>query len=511
MGRNRAITIRCVALALAVIAAASLDLYKLGSQPFWFDEALSGAIASSHGAAFIDLAFVREASMALYYLTLHIWLTLVPPTDFSIRLLSTIFAIAAIPSLYLVAAELFTPATGLAAALLLAVNPFFLSYAQEARSYALVVFLTLMSWWFILQSCRKPRFLNLATYVCVTTLAIYAHNLAMLIVPAQGTAVLCLRRDTRGLVRIAGAMLAVCLLVLPLFFLAARFYDASADWIAVGIGRPGLGALREVAVSFVGGIAPPRIRQRSLEALFAIGFCTYLWRSVTVARNQSAETANYICAAAAFGMPIALLWGVSQIFPLFIVRYVLICLPFLLVMVAAGWVESLSRWVALPALALLVLLSLWADRSYYSTPSKPEWQQAIEYISKNIHYGDKLVFAPAIGRFEFDHSIKRFRSSDIQFAIVYPRWDSFFEVNGEYTGSPALTRAALNATYERLWIVEIQLTGDRTEQLLSQVIAKYSVVRRKEFRGISVIFCAGDRSMAGRPLNGAHFGQGIQR
>jgi hypothetical protein len=157
-------------------------------------------------------------------------------------------------------------------------------------------------------------------------------------------------------------------------------------------------------------------------------------------------------------------------------------------------VESLSHWVAFPALALLVLLSLWADRSYYSTPSKPEWREAIKYISKNAREGDKLIFAPGIGRFEFDHNMKRFRSPDMRVVIVYPQWDSFFEVNGEYTGSLALTQAALNATYETLWIVEIHLTGDRTEQLLNQVLAKYSVVRRKEFRGISVIFCAGDRS-----------------
>ena len=272
-------------LALIVAVAAWLDLHNLGSQPFWFDEALSDAVASSHGISFVKLAFGREASMACYHLALHAWLMLVSPSDLNIRLLSTIFAVAAVPALYLLATKLFDPPVALAAAMLLAVNPLFISYAQEARSYTLAVFLTLLSWLFIIESCRTPRLLNLAKYIGATTLAIYSHNLAMLILPAQGAAVLCLQRDKDKRVLIAGAIFTVFILVLPLFFIAAHFYNTDADWIASGIGPPGLASLREVAVSFAGAVAPPRLRQRLIEALFAIGVFLYLGQFVTAARR----------------------------------------------------------------------------------------------------------------------------------------------------------------------------------------------------------------------------------
>ena len=233
-----AIARKRLALALTIVAAASLDLHNLGSQSFWLDEAISDAVANSHGMSFVKAAFGREGPMAFYYVVLHGWLMLVSPSDFNIRLLSTIFAVGAVAALYALARKLFGPAVGLAAAALLAVNTLFLSYAQEARSYTLTVFLTLVSWSFFIESCREPKLLNLTTYVGTTTLAIYSHNLAMLILPVQGVALFFVQRETNaGRVRVASALCTICLLVLPVF-LIAHFHSGSVDWIAARVGSP---------------------------------------------------------------------------------------------------------------------------------------------------------------------------------------------------------------------------------------------------------------------------------
>jgi hypothetical protein len=313
----------------------------------------------------------------------------------------------------------------------------------------------------------------------------------MLVLPAQCAALFLFQHEANAArFRVTIALCAICVLVVPLFPVAAYFHSGDADWIAVGIGAPGLHSLREVAVSFAGAIAPPRIRQRLLEALFAGGFCMFLEQLVTAIRRRSVEVDSYALVVSAFVLPIVLLMAVSQVFPLFIVRYVLICLPFLLLMITAGWLKCSQHWAVAVGMALLVLLSLWSDQSYYSNPSKPDWQKAIAYITENARYGDKLVFAPAYGRLEFDHNLKRFVGRGTQLTIVYPRWNSTFEVREQYMGSPALTRTAMNALYERLWIVRLHETGgDTTEQLLDDSVAKYSVVLRKEFRGVSVIFC----------------------
>jgi hypothetical protein len=58
--------------------------------------------------------------------------------------------------------------------------------------------------------------------------------------------------------------------------------------------------------------------------------------------------------------------------------------------------------------------------------------------------------------------------------------------------SLALMRIALSASYERLWVVWSHGTGDRIHgtQIFNELTSKYPIVFRKEFRGISVIFCS---------------------
>jgi hypothetical protein len=428
--------------------------------------------------------------MAFYHLTLHAWLLLVRPGDFDIRLLSTVFAVAAVPALYLLGTELFDPAVGLAAAILLAVNPLFISYAQEARSYTLTVFLAVMSWLFLIRCCREPQSLNFAKYIAAATLTIYSHNLAMLMLPAQGATILFIRGNRGDRVRLISAVCAVCVLALPLFPIAAHWYHGDADWIAASMGRPGLRALREVAISFAGGIPPPRIRQRLLEALFAAGFLMCQWQFAVAFRKRSADTGSYECVAFALGVPIGLLMAVSQVFPIFIVRYVLISLPFFLLITAAGWSGFRRRWVGALGLTLLVLLCLWSDQAYYSHPDKPAWRAAIRDITNNACYGDELAFVPAYGRFPFEYNLRGITQSPAPITIIYPRWNSVFEMAGQYVGSPALMNAALKRACPRLWIVQSHLTGSGAGRTLNGIISRYPIVLHKEFRGISVFLCA---------------------
>ena len=82
--------------------------------------------------------------MSLYHVLLHAWLN-VGESEFAVRALSLLFAAAAPPTLYLLVRRLFDTRTAVVAAVLLAVNAYFLRYAQEARSYALLVFLVTLS------------------------------------------------------------------------------------------------------------------------------------------------------------------------------------------------------------------------------------------------------------------------------------------------------------------------------------------------------------------------------
>src|SRR5437899_793968 len=122
--------------------------------------------------------------MSLYYLLLHFWLHL-GKSEFFVRTLSVVFALATIPVLYLLGRRLFDSRVGLVAAALLAVNAYFVRYSQEARSYTLMLFLCMLSSLYFLECLEDPSRRNRVAHLLASALAVYAHFFAGLLVLAQ--------------------------------------------------------------------------------------------------------------------------------------------------------------------------------------------------------------------------------------------------------------------------------------------------------------------------------------
>ena len=133
-----------VLLALITAVAAALRFHSLAAKSFWFDEGVSVAIARLDWYNFARILWRREANMSLYYLFLRFWLHF-GESEFFVRSLSVLFAIASIPVIYVLGRRLFGSRVGLIAAALLAINAYHIQYSQDARSYSLMVFLCLLS------------------------------------------------------------------------------------------------------------------------------------------------------------------------------------------------------------------------------------------------------------------------------------------------------------------------------------------------------------------------------
>jgi len=76
----------------------------------------------------------------LYYLLLRYWMALKGDTPYHVRLLSVLFGAGTIPVIYLIGKRLSGSVIGLAAAMLMALSPFNIRFAQEARMYTLLTF-----------------------------------------------------------------------------------------------------------------------------------------------------------------------------------------------------------------------------------------------------------------------------------------------------------------------------------------------------------------------------------
>ncbi len=158
-----------------ILVGTALRLYQIGVQSLWFDELVSVTISRLN--LYDALVISGSIDPPLYYFLLHFWLDLGDGEVF-IRVLSAIFSIATIPAVFILGKRLIDVRVGLTAALIFAVAPIQLFYAQEARMYSLLVFFSTLSIWIYDRAQESRRMRDWAVWVVFASLAIYSHIFA---------------------------------------------------------------------------------------------------------------------------------------------------------------------------------------------------------------------------------------------------------------------------------------------------------------------------------------------
>ncbi len=202
-----------LALMLLVICGIgfALRVYQLDAKPFWFDEGLS-----------VDLALAPPGYVLatidrppLYYLLLHGWIKLAGVSPYTFRFFSAWWSTLALSLFYVLARRLFDRRFSLLALVLVAVSPFYVYYAQEARTYALTLALVLASSWLLLKWLQDRRTRWLFLYAATTLACLYTHYAALLLPLAQTAFVVAslLRRQRASLARAQIKLLLTWLIV----------------------------------------------------------------------------------------------------------------------------------------------------------------------------------------------------------------------------------------------------------------------------------------------------------
>lgn len=167
------------------LLAFGLRVHLLTGQSLWSDEGIS--ILRARQALWPLLRTMPVEHTPLYFVLLHLWMKLTGEGDFAVRFLSVAPSVLAVPVLYALGKRLGDEKIGLLAAILLAINPFQVWYAQEARMYALLVALSALSSLYLVRLWRlegNPLF-NLVGYAFSTAAALYTHYYAALVVGAH--------------------------------------------------------------------------------------------------------------------------------------------------------------------------------------------------------------------------------------------------------------------------------------------------------------------------------------
>jgi mannosyltransferase len=193
-----------VLLTLVLLAATGLRFCRIGAQSFWNDEGNSARLAERSLDLILEGA-KGDIHPPGYYLALHFWRALLGQDEAALRALSAVCSVALVGVSFFVGRRLFEDETaGLVAAALVAINPFQVYYAQEARMYAMLALWAMAStwamlaWWQAAYKGGKARALGLVAYVPLATAGLYTHYAFPFVLLAQNLTTALWLWKTRG-------------------------------------------------------------------------------------------------------------------------------------------------------------------------------------------------------------------------------------------------------------------------------------------------------------------------
>jgi mannosyltransferase len=175
-----------VELPVTILVGAILRLYSLGDESLWLDEAITVSVARNMGWWELLTQFpLVDPHPPLYYAVVWLWVTVGGASEWAVRFPSVVAGVAAIALLYGLTDRLFDRWTAGLAATFLAVSPFQIWYAQEARMYALTAALAVASMYALVRALDSETPHLLALYVLSTALFGYTHVFALFVIAAQ--------------------------------------------------------------------------------------------------------------------------------------------------------------------------------------------------------------------------------------------------------------------------------------------------------------------------------------
>lgn len=160
--------------ALVGVVAFGLLFRFVARSNLWLDEALSVNIASLSVSDLIE-ALRHDGHPPLYYLLLHYWMELVGEGDVAVRALSGVFAVATLPLAWVAGRRVAGTSGARWMVALVAVGPFWIRYATEARMYSLVMLLVLAGYLLLGDALKRPTPLRLIGLALVSGLLLLSH------------------------------------------------------------------------------------------------------------------------------------------------------------------------------------------------------------------------------------------------------------------------------------------------------------------------------------------------
>lgn len=467
---------------IPALFAVVLSRWQLDYSSMAPDEAWSITFAGLSWRKLINVMWQRELNMGPYYILLKIWIAIFGDSELAVRSLSVVFSVFAVAMTFAIGKKLFDAKTGLVAASLLAVNAFLIEYAQEARSYTLLIFMANTSVYFFINMIQDQNVKNHVLYVFSSVLLVYSHFFGLFILIVQAISLIFFAGEKVNYRRLLLCALSIALLIIPIGYFILFKDNGQIGWIQ----KPSFKDLYSFMFSLTGDGG-----SGMLLSLYVLMFFISL---IMLARKNPESRMTGSFGRHAFLLvwlllPVIAAYSFSFYKPIFISKYLISSLTPLVLLVATGLSAIRSRWISTVAAFGLISISVYTVFDVYYPKQKFDWKSATRYISQNARKGDGITFYDYSAKvtFEYYHRILSVEKDKLE--SVYP---SPLGIHSFYPlGNPDIKSIdTMHERYNRLWcVLDLEMHPEfETEDcpMIDKLKEKYSINRSAIYKGVKI-------------------------
>lgn len=420
----------------------------------------------------------------LYSPLLRVWIALTGDSAFAMRYFSLLWGVVSVALLYVLVKRLVDERAAPWSALLMALSPYMVWYAQEVKMYTWVPMLVLLALYALDRACTAPGWRWWVTVLIATSFAFYSHLLAALLIPVE--VLWFWLHPRRHRFAWGGGAITLSLLTLPYlpvlgWVMPLLLAERETGYPAYSLGQMTTtlfgGWTLGVSQSLSGGPLPFYV------ALF-LGIMALVGMAALVFRKRLDALAQMWLL---LFVPLLLLWLVSLRGPIYTDRYLIWAAPAFYVLAGTGLatIHNFRRWsIVILLLHVLFLNSVGLYRQA-TIPMKPQFQLATHYIEAARAPDELLLF-----QIPYNHHVVRYYAKawlDPWAEAPFTNWRQ--EDGSYYVYMPYVDKemTSLTSGYAGLWLVysEVALWDDR--ELVKQWLdLRWNLVDQQPYVGVTV-------------------------
>lgn len=384
-------------------AAAGLRFYQLGYEDFWVDEIITFQRTQRPWLIlFYDPMMGDNITHYLWdSVFMKLWSQFFGASEVGLRSLPALIGICAVYLIYQVSRLFNDRKTSYLVALMATLSPLLIYYSQEARAYSFQVVLVLSMVLMLEKACRTGKTHYWGWYVAVAVIGIYLQlftTLAWVMLSIYFLYRVWMTKNIGTLKPWIISQGVIILLALP-FGLYAMVPDTreTLNWIPKPQFKEIFRPLNYYVFGMSYRVLPHWLKESGKYLVFIMMILALIpqkWGLKSWLKERTDQSGLVLMGLMGFGTWI-LFFLVSQVKPIFVPeRYLIICLPFLMILIAVAINRLSSKY--LQGLALIVVLgcSLVGVVDNYTRNQKMPWRELVYPVHNQRRAEDIVWYYP---------------------------------------------------------------------------------------------------------------------